>query len=103
MSAIVEFVAPAEMLFQPAGKESLFTNRKPRPIPLRPIRASEQRLWKLSAQAVAPQFAMVELFVLALFLVVALVGVASCFAELAHLLDSDAIGHVAMRIAGASV
>jgi len=103
MSAIVEFVAPAEMLFQPPGKKSLFANREPRPIPLRPIRASEQRFWKLSAQAASPKFAVIESFVVALFLPVALVGILSCFAELAHLLDSDAIGHVAMRIAAASV
>jgi len=60
VSAIVEFVAPGEMLFQPAGKKSLFANREPRPIPLRPIRASEQRLWKLSAQAASPKFAVTE-------------------------------------------
>jgi hypothetical protein len=98
MSAIVEFVAPAEMLFQPAGTKSLFANREPRP-----IRASEQRIWKLSAQAASPKFAVIESFVLGLFVPGALVGVLSCFAELAHLLDSDAIGHVAMRIAAASV
>jgi hypothetical protein len=42
---------------------------------------------------------MIELFVLVLFLVVALIGVISCFAELSHLLGSDAIGHVATRVA----
>jgi hypothetical protein len=57
----------------------------------------ERRFWKLSEQAVSPKFAMIEMLVLVLFLVVALVGIASCFSELSHLLESDAIGHVAMR------
>jgi hypothetical protein len=57
----------------------------------------ERRFWKLSEQAVSSKFAMIEMLVLVLFLVVALVGIASCFSELSHLLESDAIGHVAMR------
>ena len=103
MSAIVEFVPPAELLFQPGEKERLFANRELRPVRLGLIGESEPRFWRLSAPAVPSQFAVSEFFVLMLFLAVALVGVLSCFAELAHLLDSDAIGHVAIRIAAASV
>jgi hypothetical protein len=98
MSAIVEFVPPAEVLFQPADKKSLFANRELRPIRLGLIGESEPRFWRLSAQAVSPKLAMIEIFVLMLFLAVALVGVISCFAELSHLLESDAVGHVAMRV-----
>ena len=64
------------------------------------VREPERRFWKLSEQAVSSKFAMIELLVLVLFLVVALVGIASCFSELSHLLESDAIGHVAMRVVG---
>jgi hypothetical protein len=44
---------------------------------------------------------MIEWFVLVLFLAVALIGLVSCFGELSHLLDSDAIGHVAAKAIGA--
>ena len=103
MSAIIEFVPPAELLFQPADKKSPFANREPKPVRLSPSYEPEQRLWKLSAQAVSPQFAVIELFVLVLFLVVALIGVISCFAELSHLLGTDAIGHVAMKVVSGGV
>ena len=103
MSAIIQFVTPVEVLFRPANKERPFTNREPKPIRPSSIHQPEQRLWKLSARAASPKFAVIESFVLAIFLLVALVGVLSCFAELAHPLDSDAIGHVVMRISAASV
>ena len=103
MSAIIEFVPPAELLFQPADKKSPFANRKLRPIRLSPIVEAEPRFWRLSSRAVSPKLAMIELFVLVLFLVVALVGVISCFAELSHLLGSDAIGHVAMKVVSGGV
>jgi hypothetical protein len=99
MSAIIQFVPPAEVLFQPADKKSLFASPELRPIRLSSICEPEQRFWQLSAQAVSAKSAIIDLFVLVLFLLVALVGVASCFAELSHLLDSDAIGHVAMKVA----
>jgi hypothetical protein len=103
MSAIIKFAPPAEVLFQPAEKKSLFAKREPKPIRLSSICEPEQRLWKLSAQAVSPRFAMVELFVLALFLVAALVGIVSCFTELSHLLESNAVGHVAAKAIGGGV
>jgi hypothetical protein len=102
MSAIIQFVPSAEVLFQPADKESLFANREPKPIRPSSIHEPEQRLWKLAPQAVSPKIAVIESFVLVLFLIVALVSVASCFTELSHLLDSDAIGHLAMRAIGAA-
>ena len=43
MSAIIEFVPPAELLFQPADKKSPFANRKLRPIRLSPIVEPEPR------------------------------------------------------------
>jgi hypothetical protein len=103
MSAIIKFAPPAEVLFQPAEKKSLFPNREPKPVRLSSIREPEQRFWKLSAQAHSPQFAMIELLVLVLFLVVALVGIVSCFTELSHLLESNAVGHVAAKAIGGGV
>jgi hypothetical protein len=101
MSAVIQFVAPAEVFFPPASKKSLSANREPRPIRLHSIGEPKQRFWQLSARANSTQFAMIEWFVLVLFLVVALIGLVSCFGELAHLLDSDAIGHVAAKAIGA--
>jgi hypothetical protein len=103
MSAIIQFVAPAEVFFPPAKKESPFANRESKPIQLSPILEPEHRFWKLPAQAVAPQSVMIEFFVLLLFLAVALVGVVSCFGELTHLLDRDAIGQIAMRVVSGGV
>ena len=103
-SAIIKFVAPADLAFQPVDrKESLFPNREPKPFRLSPICESEQRLWKLSAQAESSKFAMIELFLLVMFLIVAFVAITSCFAELSHLLLSDAIGHVAMKAVNGGV
>ena len=92
MSAIIEFITPAELSFQPAGKRSLFKHLAP--IRLTSIPEPELRLWKLSAQAVSPKFALIDLFILIVFLVVALIETISCFAELSHLLESDAIWRV---------
>ncbi len=103
MSAIVEFIPSTKLLFQPGEKESLFTNRELRPVRLGLIGESELRFWRLSARAVSPKLAMIEIFVPILFLAVALVGVISCFAELSHLLESDAVGHVATRVVSRGV
>jgi hypothetical protein len=102
MSAAIQFVPPAEVLFQPADKKSRFANRELKPIRPGSIHEPEQRLWKLASQAVSSQFAMIEFLVLALFLAAGLIEIISCFAELSHLFDSDAIGHVAMRAIGAA-
>ena len=102
MSVTIQFVPSAELLFEPAKKESPFANREPKQIRLSSIDEPEHPLWKLSAQAVPARLAIVELFVLVLFLVGTLVGVISCVTELSHLLESDAIGHVAMKAIGAA-
>ena len=52
-----------------------------------PHREPEQRLWKLFSQTVSPKFAMIELFVFMLFLVITVIGIISCFAELSSLLQ----------------
>ena len=85
-SAITQFVPAADLSFLTTdNKVSAFPHREP-----------EQRLWKLFSQTVSPKFAMIELFVFMLFLVVTVIGIISCFAELSSLLQSGAINHLTM-------
>jgi hypothetical protein len=102
VSPITNFVQPAEFLFQPIEKKGPFANPDLKPGRFSSICQPEQRFWKLSAQPVSPKAAVIESFVLILFLIVALVSVTSCCTELFHLIDSDAIGHVAMKAIGAA-
>jgi hypothetical protein len=94
MSAILKFVAPGQLSFLPAGKKGLFEHLEPKPTGLSPIRELEPPLWKLATRAVSPKFALVELFILVVFVTVALVATASCLAELSQLVKSDAVRHV---------
>ena len=57
----------------------------------------EARLWKVSAQQSSHGAAIIELFVLAVFLLTALLLIAGCFFELYQLLQTDALGHVARK------
>jgi len=50
-------------------------------------------IW-VSCQAVAP---IIEIVVLLLFVLVAIIAIGGCFAELIHLLESDSLGHVAAK------
>ena len=98
MSAIIKFVAPVELSFQPADdKKSVAANREITFFEPSPIREPERRFWNLSERAASRNFAMIEVFSFVLFLVLALVGIVSCFAELSHLLQSDAVGQVVAR------
>jgi len=102
MSAIIKLVAPNELSFLPAGKRGFSAHLKPEPIRLSPILEPEPRLWKLSARAFSPKPVLVEFCILGAFLVVALAETAGCFAELSHLLQSDALLRVVTTaIAGA--
>jgi hypothetical protein len=94
MSAIIKLVAPDHLSFLPAGKGSPFEHLEPKPTRLSPIREPESPLWKLARRAVSPKFALIELFILVVFLTVALVTTANCLAELSQLLKSDAVRHV---------
>jgi hypothetical protein len=104
MSAIIRLVAPAELLFQPTDdKKSTVAKREIKVFEPSSICEPEQRFSKLSARAASPRFAIIEVFFLVLFLVLALVGIVSCFGELSHLLQSDAVGRVAARAINGSV
>ena len=54
---------------------------------------SSSHIW-VSGEAAAP---IIEIFVLFLFVLVAVVAIVGCFVELIHLLDSDALGHVGAK------
>ena len=64
-----------------------------------PIGELDRRLWKLSVRDASAKSAIIELFVLVLFLTLALGATIDCFAELSRLLRGDAIEHIAARIA----
>ena len=58
----------------------------------------ERRLWELTSSTNSKKLAAIELFAFVLFLILASVAMVAGFAELSHLLQTDAIGHVATRV-----
>ena len=104
MSAIVKLVAPAELLFQPGDeKENAATNKDAKRVEPSSLCEPEAKFWQLSSKTPIPQGVRIEMFVLALFLLIAVVAIISCFAELSRLLEGDAIRNVAEKtISGGS-
>jgi len=98
MSAIVKLVAPAELLFQPGDeKENAATNKDAKRVEPSSLCEPEAKFWKLSSKTPIPQGVRIEMFVLALFLLIAVVAIISCFTELSRLVESDVIGHVVAK------
>lgn len=98
MSAINGLATPAEPLFQPADqKGNASINWEARFNRPDAICESEPQWWKLPARVATPKFAIIEMSVLVLFLFVTVIAIISCFVELSHLLDSDALGHLAAK------
>ena len=98
MSAILKLVAPAELLFQPGEqKENAAGKEEAKRVGPSSLCKPEAKLWNLSSKAPVPQVVRIEMFVLALFLLIAVVAIISCFTELSHLLEGDAIEHVAAK------
>ncbi len=98
MSAINELTTSAELLFQPADeKEHASINQEAKFNRPDAICESEPQWWKLPARVATPKFGIIEMFVLVLFLFVTVIAIISCFVELSHLLDSDALGHLAAK------
>jgi hypothetical protein len=87
-----------KLFFQPTEKKRRHANRAFSR--LNAVCEPEQRLWKISAKAISPTIAAVELFVVILFLAVAGFAVFGCFAELFQLFDNDAVGWVARKAIG---
>ena len=103
MSTKIQYFQPAGLLFQPDTRNKRTTASWDQKSPTTAVSEPERRLWKLTSSANPKKLAIVELFVLALFLILACAGIVLGFAELSHLLQTDAVGHVAMRaINGAS-
>lgn len=97
MSAIIKFVAPADLLFQPGHEKSAAATEQEEAIQLGTIGEPNPRFWKPPVRRASQTLATIELFVLLVFLILALAGILSCSAELYHLLNSDAVGHVAAK------
>jgi hypothetical protein len=98
MSTLVKQFVPIQFLFQPdknrktasAIPEAKTINRTS---PAEP----EVRLWKVCTRAASEEHGIIGLAVLVLLLAIATAGVIYGFGELTHLLQTDAIGHVAAR------
>jgi hypothetical protein len=97
MSTKTEYFQPAEFLCQPDARDKRTTAKRHEKNLTTAVSEQERRLWKLTASANPKKLAIAELFVLALFLIMACAAIVFCFAELSHLLQTDAVGHVAMR------
>jgi hypothetical protein len=57
-----------------------------------------RHLWEVTSSTNSKKLATIELFVFVLFLILASVAMVAGFAELSHLLQTDAVGHVATRV-----
>ena len=106
MFTTVYFMDPAQALLQPAEKKSRerklsFVNPSPGEAAW-PISNAvpEERLWKLAQPAVSTKTALIELAFLLLVLAMVMAAITGCCTELFHLVQSDAIGHVAARVLG---
>ena len=98
MSTRVKQFVPAQLLYQPGEKrrtasaipEARAINRTS---PAEP----EVRLWKVCTRAASEEHGIIGLVVLVLLLAIATAGVIYGFGELTHLLQTDAVGHVAAK------
>ena len=98
MSTLVNQFVPTQLLYQPGEKR-----KTARAIPeARAINRTspaepEVRLWKVCTRAASEEHGIIGLVVLVLLLAIATAGVIYGFAELTHLLQTDAVGHVAAK------
>ena len=107
MSTTTYFIDPAELLLQPVEEKSRETkpsfakassNRAARPSSNAVV---EERLWKLTQPAASTKTTIVELAFLLLVLALMMAAIVGCCTELFHLMQSDAIVHVAALALGA--
>ena len=94
---IIQFAPPGVLLRTREKRNRVSTRPRTKVVRRGAICEPETRLWKVCAKSDFPGQAIIELFVLVLILLVALALIVGCFAELTHLLKTDAIGHVAME------
>lgn len=96
--ATIILFTPATSLSEAAEKQNCAsTIRRTKAIRVSSLNEPEARLSKVSAQQGSLGAAIIELFVLAVFLLIALLLIAGCFVELYQLLQTDALGHVARK------
>jgi hypothetical protein len=96
-ATIIPFTS-ATSLFEPAEKRNRApTVRRTRSIRVSALDECDAQLWRVSARQSSLGETIAELLVLAVFILSALALIAGCFAELQPLLQTDAIGHVAIK------
>jgi hypothetical protein len=91
MIANFRLTRPESLIFYPATENNVRKNAARKSLP-RP----EDRLWKLSTQT-APDFRLIESFVMLILAVMALAAIGECFFVLSHLLQADAIQHIVVQ------
>ncbi len=98
MSTLVEQLVPTQLSFQPAKRrETASAIPEAGAINQTSPAEPEVRLWKVSTRAVSEDRGIIGLAVLALLLAIAAAGLIYGFVELTHLLQTDAVGHVAAK------
>jgi hypothetical protein len=95
MSAIIKFVPPTDLLFQPGHERSAAATQKEKATGPGTIGESEGRFWRPPIRGASQTSG--EVFVLMVFLILALTAIFNCFAQLYYLLDTEAVGHVAAK------
>jgi hypothetical protein len=95
VSTLTKRFAHTEFLFRPAEEKKAPVKR----VETSPkaVCEPERRLWKLSNPASSTKLVTIELFALVLLLMLAGSGIVAGFAELSHVLQSDAIGYIATQ------
>ena len=98
MSTLVKQFVPAQLLYQPDKKRKTASAiPEARAINRTSPAEPEVRLWKVCTRAASEEHGIVGLVVLVLLLAIATAGVIYGFGELTHLLQTDAVGHVAAK------
>jgi hypothetical protein len=98
MSTLVKQFVPTQLLFQPGEKRKTASAiPEARAINRTSPAEPEVHLWKVSTRTASEEHWIIGLAVLVLLLAIATAGVIYGFVELTHLLQTDAVGHVAAK------
>jgi hypothetical protein len=98
MSTLVKRFVPTQLLYQPGAKRKTASAiPEAKAINRTSLAEPEVRLWKVCTRAASEERGIIGLAVLVLLLAIATAGVIYRFVELTHLLQTDAVGHVAAK------
>jgi hypothetical protein len=98
MSTLVEQFVPTQLLYPPGVKrKTACAIPEARAINRTLLAEPEARLWKVCTRAASEEHGIIGLVVLVLLLAIATAGVIYGFGELTHMLQTDAVGHVAAK------